>query len=70
MQNREMFAIRTRDEFVFVENQRGERIGTYSARSKLHMEFLLEHVGKQVFDILSFNVDKRVNIRTLEIEEL
>jgi len=33
------------------------------------MEFLLEHVGKQVFDILSFNVDKRVNIRTLEIEE-
>ncbi len=65
-----MFVERTADEFVFIENAQGERVGTYSTRSKIQMDALCEAIGKQVFDLLTFTVGKKINIRTLEILEI
>lgn len=64
-----LFIERTADEFVFLENAQGERVGTYSARSKYQMEALHEAVGKQVFDLLKFTVGRKINLQTLEILE-
>ena len=62
-------AIRTDDEFIIIKWHEGNVLATYSARSKAHTEMLLEVVGKNVLDLLAFNVGKEIDVQTLEVIE-
>lgn len=64
-----MKVIRTSEEFIFAINSNGERVWTYSTRSKLHLDTLTQAVGKNVMDLLELNVGKLIDIKTLEITE-
>lgn len=64
-----MFALRTSDEFIFVTDSKGNRVGTYSTRSKIHLAALTQAVGKNVMDLLEFNMGKLIDVKTLQISD-
>lgn len=65
-----MHAIRTSNDLVFINTIFGERVGTYSTKSEMHMMALRTSIGDFCMKLLDENIDKVVDLEFMEVKEL